>query len=224
MGSVLEDPKLESQLARLNAESEGQDGAMGAFFSSLGDTPEPEGGRWPQIRAFLADKFVALEPDKAAFCYLTCRALQARRVVEVGASYGVSTLWLAKAVKDNGGGVVIATEYEPEKAKTARANFAEAGLADLIELREGDARETLTSLEGPIDFVLMDIWGDIPRPAIELIAPHLRIGAVVCADNTGGDRSEEYARYFAFVNDPNNGLRTLTLPFKGGFEFTVKVA
>jgi predicted O-methyltransferase YrrM len=224
MPGVLGDPKLEALLARLNAASENQDGAMGAFFGGLDQTPEPEGGRWPQIRAFLTDKFVALEPDKAAFCYLTCRALRARRVVEVGTSYGVSTLWLAKAVKDNGGGVVIGTEYEPGKAKVARANFAEAGLADVIELREGDARETLKSLEGPIDFVLMDIWGDIPRPTIELIAPHLRMGAVICADNTGGERSEEYARYFAFVNDPKNGLSTMTLPFKGGFEFTVKIA
>lgn len=223
MAGVLGDAKLEAQLARLNAESERQDPDMGAFFGGLGDTPVPEEGRGAQIRAFLADKFVALEPDKAAFCYLTCRALRARRIVEVGTSYGVSTLWLAKAVRDNGGGVVIGTEYEPEKAKAARANFAEAGLADMIELREGDARETLKSLQGPIDFVLMDIWGDIPRPAIELIAPHLRPGAVICADNTGGERSEEYARYFAFLNDPKNGFSTMTLPFKGGFEFTVKM-
>jgi len=222
MAGVLGDPKLEALLARLNAKSEGQSADMDAFFGSLDQTPEPEGGRWPTIRNFLADKFVALEPDKAAFCYMTCRALRARRVVEVGTSYGVSTLWLAKAVKDNGGGVVIATEYEPEKAAVARATFAEAGLADVIELREGDARETLTSLEGPIDFVLMDIWGDIPRPTIELIAPHLRPGAVVCADNTA-EASADYGRYFAFVNDPKNGLSTMTLPFKGGFEFTVKV-
>ena len=224
MESVLGDPKLEALLARLNARSESQTADMDAYFAKLGDTPEPAEGRWPGIRRFFADKYVALEPDKAAFCYLTCRALRARRIVEVGTSYGVSTLWLAKAVKDNGGGVVIATEYEPEKAKAARANFVEAGLAEFIELREGDARETLKSLAGPIDFVLMDIWGDIPRPTIELIAPHLRMGAVVCADNTGGERSQEYQRYFAFVNDPTNGLRTMTLPFKGGFEFTVKIA
>jgi predicted O-methyltransferase YrrM len=170
----------------------------------------------------MSDKLVALEPAKAEFCYLTCRALGARRVVEVGTSHGVSTLYLAAAVRENGGGVVIATEYEPQKARAARANFAEGGLEDFIELREGDLRETLKTLRGPVDFVLMDIWTEMARPAIELIAPHLRIGAVVCADNTGF--REPYRRYFEFVSDPANRLQTMTLPFDGGFEFTVKVS
>ena len=121
-----------------------------------------------------------------------------------------------------GGGVVIGTEHEPEKARLAHAHFEEAGLADLIELREGDLRETLKTLEGPIDFVLVDIWVEMARPALELVAPHLRPGAVVCADNTIS-ASRSYAAYFAFVNDPANGLVTQTLPFEGGFEMTVKV-
>ena len=87
-------------------------------------------------------------------------------MVEVGTSHGVSTLYLAAAVRDNGGGVVIGTEHEAEKAKAARANFAAAGLAEFIELREGDLRETLKSLEGPIDFVLVDIWVEMARPAM----------------------------------------------------------
>ncbi len=81
---------------------------------------------------FMSDKLVALDRDKAALCYQLCRALRARRVVEVGTSFGVSTLYLAAAVRDNaredgGTGVVIASEYEPAKASAARAHFAEAG-------------------------------------------------------------------------------------------------
>jgi predicted O-methyltransferase YrrM len=74
---------------------------------------------------FLSDKMVALDRDKAQFCYLLCRALRARRVVEAGTSFGVSTLYLAAAVRDNQveDGVVIGTEYEPQKAAIARANF-----------------------------------------------------------------------------------------------------
>ena len=85
---------------------------------------------------------MALDRDKAEFCYQLCRAVGARRVVEIGTSYGVSTLYLAAAVRDNirvgGDGFVIGTEYEPEKAAAARAQFAETGLAGLIDLREGD--------------------------------------------------------------------------------------
>jgi len=170
---------------------------------------------------FMADKMVALEPIKAEFCHMLCRALRATRVVEVGTSFGVSTLYLADAVRANGGGVVIGTEYEPAKTAAARANFAEAGVADLIDLREGDLRETLKVIEGPVDFVLMDIWTEMARPAIELIAPHLRPGAVIIADNTERVR-HAYGAFFAFVNDPANGLRTMTLPFDGGLEMVVK--
>ena len=183
---------------------------------------------WAQFdertNTFLRDKLVALDRDKAEFCYHVCRALRARRVVEAGTSFGVSTLFLAAAVRDNhpgGGGVVIGTEYEPEKARMARRHFAEAGLADVIDLREGDLRETLVDVEGPIDFMLVDIWTSMARPALSLIAPRLREGAVVIADNTRQFR-ENYREYFEFVHDPRNGLRTMTLPFEGGLEFTVR--
>jgi predicted O-methyltransferase YrrM len=223
MPSVINDEKLDALLARLHADSEGQEAAIGAYFDRrVAARDLSRDGFDAESHQFMADKFVALEPEKARFCYLTCRALRARRIVEVGTSYGVSTLYLARAVRDNGGGLVVGTEHEPAKAQFARANFAEAGLSDLIELREGDLRQTLKSLEGPIDFVLVDIWVEMARPALELIAPHLRPGAVVCADNTT-QAAWAYPAYFEFVNDPANGLRTLTLPFNGGFEFTVKV-
>jgi predicted O-methyltransferase YrrM len=223
MTSVLNDLKLEALLAQLNADSVAQEAETAAFFQRR--TRAAAERSWDGFDAddhrFLADKLVALEPAKAEFCYLTCRALGARRIVEVGTSFGVSTLYLAAAVRDNGGGTVIGTEYEPAKAQAARANFAAGGLSDFIDLREGDLRETLKTLEGPIDFVLMDIWVEMARPAIELIAPHLRPGAVICADNTTQVRGP-YGAYFEFVNDPKNGLRTLTLPFDGGLEVTVK--
>src|SRR5262249_176707 len=131
-----------------------------------------------EIRAFRSDKLVALDRDKAEFCYLLCRARKAVKVVEVGTSYGVSTIYLAAAVRDNirafgRNGVVIGTEYEPNKIAAAREHFTQAGLSSFIELREGDLRETLKQLDGPIDFVLVDVWIAMARPAIELIAPHL---------------------------------------------------
>ncbi len=164
---------------------------------------------------------MAFDRDKAAFCYLLCRAVGARRVVEAGTSYGVSTLYLAAAVRDNGGGIVIGTEHEPAKAHAARANFAAAGLGDFIDLREGDLRETLKDTGGPVDFMLIDIWVEMARPALELVAPRLRPGAIVVADNTDGFR-EAYRGYFDFLEDPANGFRTQTLPFDGGLEVTVR--
>lgn len=218
--SLLNDPKLEALLFALQARSEGQTGAMRDYFARRAKEGTLDWNRFdPETDRFFADKLVALEHDKALFCYAQCRALRAARVVEAGTSFGVSTLYLAAAVRDNGGGLVVATEYEPEKAKAARANFAAAGLEPFIELREGDLRKTLKNLEGPIDFMLCDIWTEMAAPALRLVAPHMRSGAVVIADNTTTYR-RSYEDYFAALAE--HRFRTLTLPFDGGLEMSVR--
>jgi predicted O-methyltransferase YrrM len=222
--SVLDDPVLERLLAALHARSDEQVAALASFDERRAGGLNPPSD--DEARAFRSDKFVALDRNKAELCYQLCRANGARRIVEIGTSFGVSTIYLAAAVRDNirdagGTGVVIGTEYEPRKASAARANFEAAGLSRLIELREGDLRETLKELVAPIDFVLMDVWIAMARPAIELAAAHLRPGAIVVCDNTQRHR-DTYADYFAFINAPANGFRTMTLPFDGGLELSVK--
>ena len=217
---------IDQLLDRLYAADASQRESLVSYFAARAAQGSLDWNRFDDgANQFLRDKLVALDREKAEFCYHVCRALRARRVVEAGTSFGVSTLFLAAAVRDNlrhdADGVVIATEYEPEKAAVARANFAAAGLSHLIELREGDLRETLVDVGGPVDFMLVDIWTPMARPALALVAPHLREGAVVICDNTTRFR-EAYRDYFEFVNDPQNGLRTMTLPFEGGLEFTVR--
>jgi predicted O-methyltransferase YrrM len=227
MPSPLGDPKLEALLARLHAQSEAQSQPIVDYFSArarAGTLDRDFAMRFDaDMHRFFADKMVALDRDKAEFCYLLCRSLRAVRVVEAGTSFGVSTLYLAAAVRDNqvDGGVVIGTEYEPEKARTARRNFAEAGLEAYVELREGDLRETLKDIPGPVDFLLVDIW-DVALPALRLVSPRLRPGAIVVCDNTAA-HAAAYGEYFAFVNDPANRFRTQTLPFAGGLELTVRI-
>jgi predicted O-methyltransferase YrrM len=227
-------PPIDGVLERLYAQHAAQDDEVARYFTTRAAEGSLNWNRFDErTHEFLKDKLIALDRPKAEFCYHVCRALQARRIVEAGTSLGVSTLFLAAAVRDNlrqrrdeqpqgdGRPVVIGTEYVPAKAKIARDHFAEAGLSDFIDLREGDLRETLVDVRGPIDFVLIDIWTPMARPALALIAPHLREGAVVVCDNTQQFR-EGYRDYFEFVHDPVNGLRTMTLPFEGGLEFTVR--
>jgi predicted O-methyltransferase YrrM len=222
--SVIHDPELERLLTALHAKSDEQVAAMRSY-----DTQRAKGAHSPtedEVKVFRSDKLVALDRDKAEFCYQLCRASNARRIVEAGTSYGVSTLYLAAAVRDNvhaagGNGVVIGTEYEPKKASAARAHFEEAGLSCFIDLREGDLRETLRQIDGPVDFMLVDIWIAMARPALELVTAHLRLGGIVVCDNTERHRSE-YADYFAFLEHPANGFRTMTLPFDGGLELSVR--
>ncbi len=218
--SVLGDPQLDRLLADLHGRSDVQMAAMQRYQA---DPPKKVPSE-EEIKVFLSDKLVALDRDKAEFCYQLCRAGNARRIVEAGTSYGVSTIYLAAAVRDNakasgGAGVVIGTEYEPDKARAARANFDRAGLSGFIDLREGDLRETLRQIDGPVDFMLVDIWIPMARPALELVTPHLRPGAIVICDNTTQYR-DEYADYFAFLEA--NAFRTMTLPFDGGLELSVR--
>ncbi len=219
--------RVDALLEQLYARSAEQEAPTAAYFAKRAAEGTLD---WNAFDAdadqFLSDKLVALDRDKAEFCHQVCRALRAKRVVEAGTSFGVSTLFLAAAVRENlradgGEGVVIGTEYEPPKAAAARAHFAEAGLADLIDLREGDLRKTLEDVEGPIDFMLIDIWTPMARPALERVAPRLRPGAVVVCDNTSAFPGA-YREYFEFLHDPRNGLGTITLPFAGGLEFTVR--
>jgi predicted O-methyltransferase YrrM len=215
-------------LDKLHAASDAQTQAICKHYDerdrTVEESPEDQAAR---TKTFLSDKLYALDRDKAEFCYQLCRAIDARRIVEIGTSYGVSTLYLAAAVRDNlraagsGDGVVIGTEYEPKKARAAHANFNEAGLGRFIDLREGDLRKTLRQIDDPVDFILVDIWIPMSRPALELVAPHLRPGAIAMCDNTEQHRAA-YADYFAFINDPAQRFRTMTLPFSGGLEMSVR--
>jgi predicted O-methyltransferase YrrM len=225
MACPLNDPKLEALLDRLHAESDAQVDETNAYFAKRAkeNTLDNKDFYDDEMHHFLSDKLVALDRDKAEFCYQLCCSLRATRVVEAGTSFGVSTIYLAAAVRDNQveNGVVIGTEYEPKKVEIARANFREAGLSELIELREGDLRQTLQDVGGPVDFMLVDIW-EVALPALERVSPSLRPGAIVVCDNTA-EESDEYHGYFEFVNDPRNRFRTMTVPFEGGFELTVRV-
>jgi predicted O-methyltransferase YrrM len=126
-------------------------------------------------------------------------------VVEFGTSFGVSTLWLAAAVRDNGGGMVVGTELIAHKAEQARANVREAGLGDYVDIRTGNALDTLRDLDGPVDLLLNDGFPAACLDVLKLVTPALRPGAVVIADNVGAMRGD-YADYVEWIRDPANGF------------------
>jgi predicted O-methyltransferase YrrM len=164
---------------------------------------------------------LCIAPEQGELIYLLCRGLRTKRVAEFATSTGMSTLYFAAAMRDNGGGVVIGSELVPAKAAAARRNLAELGLADYAEVREGDARKTLRDLGGPVDFALIDGWlvnegPSLARQVIEILAPQVRVGGYVMNDNAEPD-------FLEFIRDPSNGFLCLTLPIKGGTELCVKV-
>jgi predicted O-methyltransferase YrrM len=169
-----------------------------------------------------ADRGFSIHPDQGDLIYLLCRGMRATRVVEFATSVGMSTLYFAAAMRDNGGGRVIGSELVPAKIATARRNLADAGLANYAEIREGDARQTLRDLGGQVDFALIDGWPSdeepsLAREVIEIVAPQLRVGGYVMNDNAEPD-------FLEFIRDPRNGFISITLPLKSGTELSVKVA
>jgi predicted O-methyltransferase YrrM len=160
--------------------------------------------------------YLAVSRDTAQLLYMLVRATGARSIVEFGTSFGISTLHVAAGLRDNGGGRVITTEFESSKAARARENFVAGGLADLIELREGDAVETLEhDLPTQIDLVLLDGAKGLYTVVLTLLEAHLKPGAMIVADNA--DRSPEYLRR---VRSSDHGY--MSVPFADDVELSMR--
>jgi predicted O-methyltransferase YrrM len=186
--------------------------------------PAPQTGRpvTDHSPAAFADIGFSIHPEQGDLIYLLCRGMGARRVVDFATSVGMSALYFAAAMRDNGGGKVIGAEIVPKKIETARQNLTDAGLDELVEIRAGDARKTLRDLGGPVDFVLIDGWPgpgpvSLARDVVEILAPQLRVGGYVLNDNAEPD-------FLAFIRDPKNGFISMTLPIKRGTELALKVS
>lgn len=165
----------------------------------------------------MKDAPLAVSRDTGRLLYMLARACRARSIVEFGTSFGISTLHLAAALRDNGGGRLITTEFEPSKVLRARANLEAGGVLDLVELREGDALETLASgLPGAVDMLLLDGAKGLYPEILTLVEARLRPGAVVVADNA--DWSPEY---LARVRSPDAGY--LSLPYGDEVEVSVRL-
>ncbi|MEU1607232.1 O-methyltransferase [Micromonospora matsumotoense] len=149
--------------------------------------------------------------------YALVRAARPQTVVEFGTSYGISTLYLAAAVRDNGIGHVTTTELSATKVKAARANLEAAGLGDVVTVLEGDALTTLGTVDGPIGPALLDGWKELCLPVLRLIEDRLAPGALVVGD---GSTFASMSDYLAYVRDPGNGYVSIDFPVEDGMELS----
>jgi len=166
----------------------------------------------------LKDFPLAVSADTGALLYMLARSCKARTVVEFGTSFGISTLHLAAALRDNGGGLLITSEFESSKVAQARDNLIAGGLLDLVEIREGDALQTLgKDLPESIDLVLLDGAKALYAEILSLLESRLRPGALIVADNA------DYAPdYLARVRSPAQGY--LSIPFAEDVELSMRLA
>lgn len=168
----------------------------------------------------MADVYIPVSQGQGVMLNLLAKLVKAQRIVEFGTSFGISTIYLAAAVRDNGGGTVIGTELEPTKHAAAIRHLEEAGLSDCVDILKGDAMETLADVDAPVDMVLLDGWKDLYIPVLELITPKLRTGAVVMADNIFTFK-RSLRPYVEYVQSGAHGFDSTTLEIGEGLEFSV---
>jgi len=149
--------------------------------------------------------------------YILVRAKRPTTIVEFGTSYGISTLYLAAAVADNGMGSVVSTELNSAKVVAARANLLEARLSDHVSILQGDAITTLKDIRGPIDLVLLDGWKDLCLPVLRSLESRLSAGALIAADDIN---LPSMTRYLDYVRNPVNGYATVAFPVEEGMEIS----
>ncbi len=129
------------------------------------------------------DEFLLpIGPDTGRVLNILIKSANARSILEIGTSYGYSTLWLADAAAHTDG-KVVSLELADYKAKYAREALGRAGLADRVDIRVGNAQKTLPQLAGPFEFVLLDLWKDLYVSCLDLVYPKLAPGAFIAADN-----------------------------------------
>ena len=127
--------------------------------------------------------FPIIGPVAGNLCYQAARMIGARSIFELGSGYGYSTAWFARAVRENGGGVVHHTVWEEELSRQARGHLERLGLADLVQFHVGEAVGTLSQHPGPFDIIFNDIEKDAYPASLPVIKERLRSGGVLIIDN-----------------------------------------
>lgn len=169
------------------------------------------------LYGLMKDLWLPVSRETGLLLYMLARSSKARSIVEFGTSFGISTLHLAAALRDNGGGCIITSEFEPSKVARAREHLTEAGLMDMVEIREGDALRTLSeNLPDTIDFLLLDGAKALYPEILGMVQSRLRTGALIIADNA--DFCPEYLERVRAL-----GGGYLSLPFAEDVELSVRV-
>lgn len=172
-----------------------------------------------EMADLLAGAFMPIHPNAGRLLHLFAMSRPQGRIIEFGTSHGLSTLYLAAAIGSDEA-PVITTEMELSKIDLARANFEEAGLSDRIDLRVGDAFETLANLSDGIALLFLDGWKGLYLPLLRALEPLLVSGAIIVADDTLllPDLCADYVEY---VRGATDRYVSVGLPVDDGLEVSV---
>jgi predicted O-methyltransferase YrrM len=179
-------PQVTELLDTLYADSAKNDPLIRQALKETGGSHAGEAGHYKKMRHV----YMAVGPEFGHLLYTLVRSSRAKTVVEFGTSFGVSTIYLASAIRDNGEGKVITTEFEPEKV-------------EWVEFRVGDVREVLkVDLPSEIDLLFLDGAKALYLDVLKLVEPRLRPGSLIASDNTN---KPELDAFLSYIRSPGNG-------------------
>jgi predicted O-methyltransferase YrrM len=179
-------------------------------------------GKDPAERDVLLDKaFIPVSRDAGRFLYALVRGSRPGQILEFGTSFGISTIYMAAAARDGGAGKLITTERHEGKATQATEYLRDAGLLDWVDVRIGDALQTLTDQKSGVSVVFLDGWKDLYLPVLQLLEPALVPGALVTADDL--DLFPGVLKtYLDYVRNPVNGYVSVTVPIGDAMELSTR--
>ncbi|HLN26145.1 MAG TPA: class I SAM-dependent methyltransferase [Gemmataceae bacterium] len=216
---ILDQPQVHEALSRLYAEAEVNDSKVSAEEQA---SASAAGGLIDeQTLASIRDRsFMAVAREVGRLVHLLVRSRRPALVVEFGTSFGLSTIHIAAALRDNGFGHLVTTEQSASKASRAAQHLTQAGLSDLVEIRQGDAFQTLSAISG-VDLLLLDGWKQLYLPLLRQLEPALSPGCLVIADDVIS-MSEKLMPYLAYVRDAANGYISCEIPLDDGLELSIR--
>ena len=195
--------------------------AVAAVFASYEARLASERSRSASLQT-RDDFLLPVGPEVGSFLHALILARQPKRILELGTSYGYSTLILADAAKKVGA-TVITMELADYKQAYAREKLTEAGLVDVVDFRTGEAVAMIEADDGPFDLVLLDIWKEVYLPCFEAFYPKLSEEAIIAADNMIDPASaRDSVRLYRAAVNAKHDLQTTLLPIGQGVELTVK--
>ena len=215
--TTLTTPPLAPLLDRLFGEAAAATSpAIAAFSHEERDRLMRSKTEYLEFYGRLKELWLPVSRETGALLYMLAQSTGARSIIEFGTSFGISTLHLAAALRDNGGGRLITTEFEPSKVARARGHLTEGGLIDLVEIRQGDALQSLSiDLPETIDLLLLDGAKSLYPDILSLVESRLRPGALIVADNA--DHSPEYLER---VRSSGGGY--ISVPFAEDVELSMR--
>lgn len=188
--NTLKDKKVSALLAKLH-----QDAALNykeryAILDQIKDLNE----RKVQHQILRKTAYMAVSPEEGAMLYFLANYAKATFIVEFGCSFGISTIYLGAAAKNNSG-KVLTTELETNKIAQAEKNIANAGLLDYVNFLQGDAMKTLQTVDQKIDFLFLDGSKDLYLPIFKMLENKLSDKAIIYADNIDKPEAQNFVDY-----------------------------